>query len=222
MTHMNGRQWLAVATSAVALAAGLGAAASAVRRGPDGPVDLWFVLATLLVGVAFTGVAALLVAVRPRNPLGPLLMLSGFVLIAQMVIREIAYRGLVSGDPATWERVLGWSSAWLDVLGLPLPLVLVLLLFPDGELPSRRWRPVAWLTVLVAGVRLVLLLVAPGPVQLGSHDVSVRWGGLLEVRGSTYDAIDAVTGALGALLVLVAVRPCSSASAPVVQTPGSA
>ena len=62
----------------------------------------------------------------------------------------------------------------------------------------------AWLTVLVAGVRLALLLVAPGPAALGSHDVLVRWSGLVDVRGPAYDVLDAVTGALGALLVLVA------------------
>ena len=138
---MTWRRWLLVATWAVVLAAGLGAATAAVRRGPGGPVDLWFVLATLLVGVALAGVAALLLAVRPRNPLGPLLMLSGTVLVAQMALREIAYDGIASADPQTWERALGWTSSWLDVLGLPLPLVLVLLLCPVGTLPTRRWRP---------------------------------------------------------------------------------
>jgi signal transduction histidine kinase len=204
MSHMIWRRGLSVATSAVVVVAGLATAVSVVRRGPGGPVDLWFVLATLLVGAAFTLVAALLVVVRPRNPLGPLLMLSGVVLIAQMALREVTYDGLVSGHPEAWERVLGWTSAWLDVLGLPLPLVLVLLLFPDGALPSRRWRPAVIVTVLVAAVRLALLVVAPGPVVLGSHDVSVRWSGLIDISGSAYDALDTATGALGAVLLLVA------------------
>ena len=161
-------------------------------------------LATLLVGAALAGVAALLLAVRPRNPLGPLLLLSGTVLVAQMALREAAYRGLAVPTRPPGSAVLGWASAWLDVLGLPLPLVVVLLLFPDGTLPSRRWRPVVAATVLVGIVQLGRRAAGPGPGSPGLARPVRPVGRTLDVPASVYDSIDAVDRLLGALLVLVA------------------
>ena len=57
---------------------------------------------------------------------------------------------LPGGVWAAW--VISW--AWGAVIG---PMVTFLfLLFPDGHVPSRRWRPVAW----AAGVDLVIIAVA--------------------------------------------------------------
>lgn len=47
-----------------------------------------------------------------------------------------------------------WLTSWLWIVGVGLGLVLLLLLFPDGRLPSRRWRPVVALAI-VATVLLV-------------------------------------------------------------------
>src|SRR5215217_9723782 len=41
-----------------------------------------------------------------------------------------------------------WVSHWAWAPGLGLALTFVPLLFPDGRLPSRRWRPVAWLSAI--------------------------------------------------------------------------
>jgi hypothetical protein len=72
---------------------------------------------------------------KPGNPIGWLLSGSGLAYAvggsAQMLIHFPRTRTL-----GYW---LGW--AWLVGLGL---CVFVVLLFPDGRLPSRRWRPVAW------------------------------------------------------------------------------
>ena len=40
---------------------------------------------------------------------------------------------------------VAWLSAWVWVLGLTPMVTFGLLLFPDGRLPSARWRPLAWL-----------------------------------------------------------------------------
>src|SRR6266404_382412 len=84
---------------------------------------------------AFATVGALLAWKRPGNAIGWLLSAAG-----------LAYAAAVSGVflmhfPRTLAlaRWLGWI--WLLSLGL---CVFVVLLFPSGNLPSRRWRPVAW------------------------------------------------------------------------------
>jgi hypothetical protein len=43
---------------------------------------------------------------------------------------------------------MSWLGNWAWALGLGLLMTFALLLFPDGRLPSRNWRPVAWLSVV--------------------------------------------------------------------------
>ena len=57
------------------------------------------------------------------------------------------------------------GNQWLWVPTVGLLGIYLILLFPDGRLPSKRWRPLAWLS----GVMIVLLSIteglAPGPLE---------------------------------------------------------
>jgi hypothetical protein len=61
----------------------------------------------------------------------------------------------------------GLAAAWLSsvttylVLGL---LPFVFLWFPNGRLPSARWRPVAWTAIVVGVAHAVVIAVQPGPI----------------------------------------------------------
>ena len=52
-----------------------------------------------------------------------------------------------------------WVNSWLLVAAVWPGIVLYLLVFPTGALPSRRWRPVGFavlaLAVVGAGARMV-------------------------------------------------------------------
>jgi hypothetical protein len=52
---------------------------------------------------------------------------------------------------------------WIAVV--PLGAMLVMLLFPTGHLPSRRWRPVVWATVAATAAVVVATALTPGPVE---------------------------------------------------------
>src|SRR5215469_6938741 len=86
--------------------------------------------------LAFASVGSFLAWRRPSNPIGWLLSASC-----------LAYETGGSGELlAHFPRALSVANwlGWFFLLGLGLN-VFVLLLFPTGHLPSRRWRPVAWL-----------------------------------------------------------------------------
>jgi signal transduction histidine kinase len=92
------------------------------------------VAVVLFIG-GFATVGALLVWKRPGHPIGWLLSASGLVVVAGAL-------GQVLSHISSAQGLSNWFG-WIWLLGLGLA-VFVVLLFPTGHLPSRRWRPVAW------------------------------------------------------------------------------
>jgi len=55
---------------------------------------------------------------------------------------------------------------WVSAVGLfAIYLIYLILLFPDGGLPSRRWRPLAWLSCVVMVLLSLGITFAPGPLE---------------------------------------------------------
>jgi hypothetical protein len=158
---------------------------------PDsGTVSAPGALAFGLMIVAFAGLGALVAARRPRNPIGWILCISPVCLAFTQVAHDW-YTHTLFADPGSLPLSPGllWAANWSWIPGfLPL-LTLLLLLFPDGRLPSRRWRPVAWL----AGAGMVLLIVgyAFAPGRLEDYP---RVENPLGVDGPLGDVFDAFLG----------------------------
>jgi hypothetical protein len=55
-------------------------------------------------------------------------------------------------------------TQWLWVPPVGLLGIYMILLFPDGKLPSRRWRPLAWFSGAVMVLASVALTLSPGPL----------------------------------------------------------
>src|SRR5271157_505130 len=96
------------------------------------------------VAASFAVVGAL-VAARTGNRLGWLFLGAGTVSAVTVVANVYAARAAAAELPeAAWA---GWTLT--VILGMvPLLFFLTLLLFPDGRLPSPRWRPVVWVAVI--------------------------------------------------------------------------
>src|SRR5439155_16007972 len=60
-----------------------------------------------------------------------------------------------------FRTAAAWIDRWAIVPALCLP-ILLFLLFPDGHVPSGRWRPVLWLALAAPAVTTVLFAVTPG------------------------------------------------------------
>ena len=70
--------------------------------------------------------------------------------------------------PRSSERPLQQWAAWVDnwvFVGLIVLVTWPLLLFPDGRLPSRRWRPVAALVAISTGAIALLGILDPGKLE---------------------------------------------------------
>ncbi len=127
------RAWSIWALSVAATTAALSYTAVHPQPGHATSAADWL-FSVVFIG-AFATVGALLAWKRPRNPIGWLMSATGLVYAAG-AFTELLLRFPRTLTLANW---LGWT--WLAGLGL---CVFVVLLFPTGHLPSRRWRPVAW------------------------------------------------------------------------------
>ena len=177
----RGASWLAWALWALALMSFVvmgvfrflnASTPTAVPRNPL-LLDLCF----WLLFVAFATVGALVASRWPRNAIGWIYWWLGFSFSLVGASEEYALYALVTeaGSLPGAEGML-----WLTALfGGPLVFTvfaLVFLLFPDGRLPSRRWRPVVWLD-LVAVICLVAWAFEPGSLEnLGLVRVSNPFG----------------------------------------------
>jgi hypothetical protein len=97
------------------------------------------------VAVAFALLGAVVAAHRPANPIGWLFLAIGLSGALGVVSNEyVNYTLVVDPGALPGGPVAAWLSAWTwwPAYGL---VPLVLLVFPDGRLPSPRWRWAAWL-----------------------------------------------------------------------------
>jgi hypothetical protein len=151
-----GLAWGLGAGSLLLMAVGLGLLALSRHARFPPSMDTWDEQA--LVILEFLGapiLGGLIAARRPGNPYGWLWCVIGVGVGLDAFARGYATYGLL-GRPGVLPGAMAaaWATNVTWVLGLGL-VPLVLLLFPDGRLPTRRWRPLAWL-VLVLAVALPL------------------------------------------------------------------
>jgi hypothetical protein len=133
----------------------------------------------LTVGTVLgAALGALIVTRHPGHPIGWLFIVGATC--AAIGDPLLAYSSLATAGPhpdppAIWP----WAEWVARVFDAPEPLLfvtLMFLLFPDGRLPSRRWRPLLWIATSAAALFVVVMAVATPPWTTTPANVEDPYG----------------------------------------------
>lgn len=157
------------------------------------------------LGLLYPLVAALVLRRSPRNLVGRLLMVSvvtgPYLLAAQYVVLTGTTDGLLPGTAA-------WLTAW-GFVPYYVIVALVPLYFPDGTLPSPRWRPIARVLATVVVVGTLAAMFRNGPLDYATEFVNPLAAGAVWVDvvllACSFTAF-LVGGAVGVAAQLVRMR----------------
>jgi hypothetical protein len=113
----------------------------------------WLGLTVLAIGYSVIG--AVIASRLPKHPIGWICCAVGFIAAVDHFGGEYAvYSLLVRSEALPGGRAMLWLQSWFWMLFVGL-LVFLLLLFPNGRLPSSRWRPFAWVSVAIISVGVI-------------------------------------------------------------------
>jgi hypothetical protein len=168
----RGTSWLAWSLAALSVVMFVGSGALWVlAHSTDVPQSLDAYLTTgSLLGQAlflvFPLVGALIASRRPENPIGWLCLVDGLLWTTTNMLDYHSLYGMASPGSVPFPVGLAGVNHWLWVPTVGLLGTYVFLLFPDGRLPSRRWRPLAWLSGVVIASGSLGFMLSPGPLDM--------------------------------------------------------
>ena len=155
-----------------------------------------FALQSLPFMLAASTLGALIVSRHPRNLVGWLLCYCALVLALTDALQHYTVFAYLGGHP---DLPLARWAAWFQSFGIgaffPIVLALLILVFPDGRLPSPRWRVFVAAALLLEAVGLTAMALQKGalpiscceaklPVSnplglIGAATTQQSWGGFL-------------------------------------------
>ena len=157
-------RWVALSTGVLSVGLSVAAVGLAARNG-EGPAELvanhHAIGIVTAIGMAVLG--ALIADRKPRNPIGWLMSLSGLLLGVFSFSQQ--YAPLAVAESLPLVGLSSWLATWTALPGIAITITSSLQLFPDGRLPSPRWRPVAWVSAAAAVVPAMVIAVRAWPVR---------------------------------------------------------
>jgi hypothetical protein len=160
--------------------------------------------ADIIFALTFSTVGAVVARRHPRNPVGWLFCAGGLVAAIVGFAEYSVYAILTRSGSLPLGAEVAWVAHWIWWLLLSA-VAYILLLFPDGRLLSRRWRPLAWLAGIGPATMAVGIALQPGPLE--EFAVVRNPFGLegLEDDGLVAELVDllGLLGVLGVLFPLV-------------------
>jgi hypothetical protein len=138
----------------------------------DAPIFFYWLEPTV-VAVGYAVIGAIIASRLPNHPIGWICCAIGFIAAVEHFSGEYAVYALVARpDSLAGGKAMLWMSNWVWILMFGL-IVFLLLLFPNGRLPSNRWRPFAWFSATVTVVGAILAAIAPDSTPGPNSDANV-------------------------------------------------
>ena len=152
-------------------------------------------LISLLVIGTFSTVGAIIASRRPENPLGWIFCAMGLAFVLAVFLGNYAeYALVISPGSLPGATTAAWTGTWIWPVVLS-PVGFLLLLFPSGYPPSRRWRPVLWLLGAALVGWIISQAFMPGPmVNAGYESIPNPYG--IEALGGVLKPLNAASGIL--------------------------
>jgi len=115
--------------------------------------------------LAFPLVGALIASKHPHNPIGWIMLADGLLWMLRDMFTYYSVYGVAKPGSVPFPVGLAGVNHWLWVPAGGLLGTYLLLLFPDGKLPSRRWRSLAWLSGAVIVLLSIGVILTPEPLE---------------------------------------------------------
>ncbi len=189
--------WSSVILYAILAAASLALEVS--QEGRSSLTDVWIVIAIFASAL----VGALIVNSRPGHPIGWMFCVAALSFGVGFFSRQYAIQALVV-VPGTlpFGYAMAWFGFWVDMPGIAVVALFLPLLFPDGHLPSARWRPAAYFATGVVVVAVAVATIAPATYASAGYP-SIRNPIGLDQYRAAFDVVDGVMQPLLIVLVVI-------------------
>jgi hypothetical protein len=187
--------WLAWSVCVLSLVlTALGLLFLALNRSHPGTPVFEFAFRSTVIVASCSSVGVLIASRRPAHPIGWLFSAVGLLSGMHLFYGEYAiYALVVERGSLPGGRVSTWTIGWLWV-PINALLAFVALLFPDGRLPSPRWRVVGWLNGVMAVVGSFVAASLPGPSPwLPAIDNPFGVEGLKDIKNPVDASLEALS-----------------------------
>jgi hypothetical protein len=200
LVRVRARVWVAWATLAVYW--GCVIAAAVLRARSDPTHSLWDDVSTGVVWGAYPTVGAVILARQPRNRIGWLCCAVGLLVGPAFLAQAYAWYALVYRPGSLpGGLAMAWLGEWPWFMALGLVLTFLLLLFPTGQLVSRRWRVVAWAAATNLGLGSIWGMFKPTLVAIEPQIVPNPLG--LQQSEALFELLESVVIMVQGLLTIL-------------------
>jgi signal transduction histidine kinase len=159
----------------------------------------WWGALSPLVALEFGILGALILRRHPGHGIGLVAVAGSLCLALSAFAGAYAAYSLTPGHALPAAGFAEWLRGWIWQPGTGLLFIVVPALFPDGKLPSKRWRPLVW--AVAAGIASQLTWVSLSQVMFGFSIVD----GPYPTAGWLFDLLTTLSGVLWILPLFAAV-----------------